>query len=71
MCVDQAFWARQKGKGKVGPSTGKPKSDYVAQPKKEDKDEKKVGKQKVFCKYCKATDHVIKSCPKKAGCQRG
>ena len=52
--ADQAFWAGQTGKGKVGPSIGKPKSAYVVQPKKEDKDEKKVVKQKVFCKYCKA-----------------
>ena len=34
------------------------------QPKKEDKDEKKIGKKKTFCKYCKANDHVIKSHPK-------
>ena len=35
--ANQAFWAGQKGKGKVGSLTGKPKSAYAAQPKKEDK----------------------------------
>lgn len=64
--ADQAFWAGQKGKGKIDPMTGNPKPAYVVQSKKEDKDEKKAGKQKVFCKYCKATNHVIKSCPKLA-----
>ena len=64
--ADQAFMASQKGKGKFGSSAGKQKSVNVAQPKKEDKDEKKAGKPKCFCKYCKATDHVIKNCPKLA-----
>ena len=46
--ADQAFWVGQKQKGKVGPSAGKPKSAYVAQPKKEDKDEKKQENKKCF-----------------------
>ena len=43
----------------------------MAQPKKEDKDEKKVGKQKVLCKNYKATDHLVKSCPKRAANKAG
>ena len=44
----------------------KQKSANTTQSKKEDKDEKKAGKQKMFCKYCKASDHIIKNCQKLA-----
>ena len=65
--ADQAFVASQKGKGKIGPSmAGKQTSASPTQSKKEDKDEKKAGKQKMFCKYCKASDHIIKNCQKLA-----
>ena len=59
--------ASQKGKGKTGPSmAGKQKSANPTQSKKEDKDEKKAHKQKMFCKYCKALDHIIKNYQKLA-----
>ena len=60
--ADQDFIASQKGKGQKGSFAGKQKSVNSAYTKKEDRDEKKAKKQKIFCKYCKATDHVIKSC---------
>ena len=44
----------------------KQKSANITQSKKEDKDEKKAGKQKMFCKYCKASNHIIKNCQKLA-----
>ena len=64
MCVvDQAFMASQKGKGKKSPSMAdKQKFVNSTRPKKENKDKKKVGKQKMFCKYYKALDHIIKNC---------
>ena len=54
---DWVFWAGQKGKGKVGLVIGKPKFSYVVQPKKEDKDKKKVGKQKCFASTVR--QHII------------
>ena len=63
--ADQDFVANQRGgKGKACFSYSKQKSANAAQSKKEDKDEKKGEKQKMFCKYCKANNHVIKMCPK-------
>ena len=64
--ADQAFVASQRGKNKDSYSSSKYKSTNAAQPKKEYKDEKKPKKHKQFCKYCKANDYVIKSCPKLA-----
>ena len=32
--------------------------------KKDNKNEKKTEKQKLFCKYCKAHEHIIKNCSK-------
>ena len=63
--ADQAFMASQKGKGKTGTSmASKQKSTNTMQPKKEDKDEKKASKYKMFCKYYEASDHIIKNCQK-------
>ena len=42
--ADQAFIANQKSRNKGGSSTSKHKSANAAQPKKEDKDEKKTEK---------------------------
>ena len=47
--ADQAFVASQKGKGKGGSSFGKQKAGNTAQSKKEDKNERKVDKKKMFC----------------------
>ena len=62
--ADQAFAASQRGKNKGSSYSSKQKSANAAQAKKEDKDKRKPEKQKQFCKYYKANDHVIKSCPK-------
>ena len=56
--VDQAFIANKK-KGQKTSSSSKQNSINPTHTKKGDKDEKKV-------KYCKAHDHIIKSCPKLA-----
>ena len=52
----------------------KQKSANAAYTKKDDKYEKKAEKHKIFCKYCKANDHIIKSYLKllsEACCKRG
>jgi hypothetical protein len=64
--ADQAFLTSQKGKGKWSSSTSKQKFANAAQSKNQDKDEKKSEKQKLFCKYCKGNNHIIKNCPKLA-----
>ena len=60
--ADQAFMSAHKGHDNVSTSS-KPKA---ASSKNSNKYEKVAdkGKQKLFCKYCKATDHIFKDCPK-------
>ena len=62
--ANQAFLASQNGIGKYSSSTSKLKSANTSQVMKDEKDEKKLEKQKLFCKYYKGIDHILKNCPK-------
>ena len=60
--ADQAFLASQKGKGKWNSSASKQRFANNSQVN----EKKQEQKQKLFCKYCKGIDHIIKNCPKLA-----
>ena len=61
--ADQAFVTAQRGHGNVSTS-GKSKAASSKSGNKFEKTAAEKGKQKLFCKYCKANDHIIKDCPK-------